>query len=119
MLGEREERDRFSRSQGGNEQGRVGYGISSASGLPELWIAGWDDDGLDYGCHGSDQQLLQAAGPERDPVYGAIAADQRLTDGTAELSASGSAGDGLHAHSEHRRPVRAAQARGNSERSVV
>jgi hypothetical protein len=38
---------------------RIGYGISAASGLPELWIAGWNNGGLDYGRHGIDQQLLQ------------------------------------------------------------
>src|ERR1039457_2413687 len=81
------------------DEGRVGYGISAASGLPKLWIAGGNDGGLDYGRHGSDQQLLQAAGPERDPVHGAFAADQRGANGAAELSAAGGAGDGHDAHS--------------------
>ena len=65
------------RSDVHRREGRVEYGISAASGLPELWIAGWNDGGLDYGRDGIDQQLLQAAGPERDPVHGAAAADQR------------------------------------------
>jgi hypothetical protein len=39
----------------------VKYGISAASGLPELWLAGRDDGGLDYGRDGINQQLLQAA----------------------------------------------------------
>jgi len=38
----------------------VEYGISAASGLPELWIAGRHDGGLGHGSHGIDQQLLQA-----------------------------------------------------------
>jgi hypothetical protein len=60
------------------------YGISAASGLPELWIAGWNDGGLDNGRHGFDQQLLQAAGPERDPVHGAL----RLTSGSQTVRLS-------------------------------
>jgi hypothetical protein len=39
----------------------VGYGISAANGLSELRIAGGYNGGLDYGRHGIDQQLLQAA----------------------------------------------------------
>jgi hypothetical protein len=41
--------------------GRMRDGISRASGLPELRIAGRDYGGLDHGRHGIDQQLLQAA----------------------------------------------------------
>ena len=48
-------------------------GISGASGLHELWIAGRDHGRLDYGGDGLDQQLLQAAGSERDSVHGAAA----------------------------------------------
>jgi len=33
---------------------KVWYGISAASGLPELRIAGWDDRELDHGGHGID-----------------------------------------------------------------
>jgi hypothetical protein len=31
------------------------YGLSAAGGLPELWIAGRNIGGLDYGSHGFDQ----------------------------------------------------------------
>ena len=48
-------------------------GISVASGLCELWIAGGDDGGLDHGRDGADQQLLPAAGSECDSVHGAAA----------------------------------------------
>jgi hypothetical protein len=34
---------------------KVWYGISAASGLPKLWIAGWNDSGLDNGGNGIDQ----------------------------------------------------------------
>ena len=89
----------------------MGYGISAASGLPELWIAGWNDGGLDNGRDGFDQQLLQAAGPECDSVHGAAAFDERGADGAAELLASGAPGDGDDSAGEHRRPLRAAAAR--------
>jgi hypothetical protein len=84
----------------GNKKGRVGYGISAASGLPELWIAGRDNDRLDYSCDGIDQQLLQASRPERYPVYGAVSTYQRIANRAVELSAAGSIGNGYNAHSE-------------------
>jgi hypothetical protein len=71
---------------------RKRYGISAASGLPKLWIAGWNYGGLDNGRYGFDQQLLQAAGPERDPVHGTLAVDRRIANGAVELSAPGAAG---------------------------
>ena len=79
----------------------VGYGISAASGLPELWIAGRNHGGLDYSRYGIDQQLLQAPGSERDSVYGAHAADQRIGDRVAELSASGASRNGHLADRKH------------------
>jgi hypothetical protein len=80
---------------------RTNYGISAASGLPELWIARWNDGGLDYSRHGIDQQLLQAAGPECHPVHGAASSDERSTDGAAELSSAVATGDGYDAVGEH------------------
>ena len=83
--------------QAASAKGKVAYGISAASGLPELWIAGWNDSRLDHGGHRINQQLLQAAGSKCNPVHRTSAADQRIANRVAELSAPGATGDGDNA----------------------
>src|ERR1035441_10425340 len=95
---------------------RKWHGISAASGLPELWIAGRHDGGLDHGRDSIDQQLLQAAGPERDPVHGAAAAGERSADGAVKLFAADAAGNGHNADRQHRRSLHETAARRNPER---
>ena len=100
-----------------NSHGRTCDGISRASGLPELRIAGWNHGGLDHGRDGADQQLLQAAGSECDSVHGAPARNGRGADRAAELSAAGAAGAGDNADREHGGPVRKAAGAGRFRRS--
>ncbi len=91
----------FTRSPNGAKDGRMGYGISAAIGLPELRIATGDHGRLDNSRDSLDQQFLQTAGPKCDSVHGAAATGQRNADCSFELLAINASRNSDDADSEH------------------